>query len=279
VNGGVAKQFRRTNIKGFINHFGLNKTRSARIVGYTPDYIGFRPSKPIKAHNYILEFYKSRKDVIENKCSKNFNYNIHQTLLSPRLVLSGSYDSAGDHLRTIFADNPSNIDTKEILRILNLNKMSWFNTPILNLNNVDDLSITTHINANSNPGHYFKLLLNPTKGSVLHYSLPIAKSILEEASLVPTKNLYLWDVLGREKDVKLLNDDGTEVSTRVVLNTEAPSSLLLCNFAQKISIALQRKGIENKFNTTDEFNQKKYFKYYQNNFKYDYCLDADWKNF
>jgi hypothetical protein len=200
-------------------------------------------------------------------------------LLNPRLVLSGSYDSAGEHLRTIFADNPSNITTDEILRILNLNQMSWFKTPVINLYNKDDLTITTHLNPNSNPGHYFKLLLNPTKGSVLHYSLPIAHTLLEEASMVPTKNLYLWDVLGREKDVKLLNDDGTEVSTRVVLNTEAPCSLLLCNFAQKISIALQRKGIDNKFNTTDEFNQKKYFKYYQNNFKFDYYLDADWKNF
>jgi len=53
LHGGITKSVKRTNIDGFTKYLGLDKSTTSRIVGYTPDYIGIQPGKPIKAKNYF----------------------------------------------------------------------------------------------------------------------------------------------------------------------------------------------------------------------------------
>jgi len=278
-NKGVAKNFKRTDIKGFIKYMGISKSTTTRFISFTPDYIGIQPSKPIIKHNYISEFVHENYSFLKQNLSHQFFNQLNESAKTPRICFTGSYDTAVSHLQTIISDNPSNVTDEHIYKVLSCNNFGWFNVPKVNLNTPEDLAVTTHLNIVSSPGHYFKKIIGHTKGSVLPYSLPIAHTLLTTITQEPTKNLYLWQVLGREKDIKLNQPNGTSVSTRIVLNTEAPATLLLCNFAQKITRSIIRPGINNKFDTKDEFNQNKYYKYHLNNSKYDFYVDADWQNF
>jgi hypothetical protein len=50
-DGNILKQFKTVNVQKFIEEFGLGGTN--RVVGYTPDYVGFQPSKPVISKNFF----------------------------------------------------------------------------------------------------------------------------------------------------------------------------------------------------------------------------------
>lgn len=279
-NNGVIKQFKRVNLESFTKRFGLECNPFSRIVGVTPDYVGVNPSKPIKSVNFIVKAMSKIWVNKKNLYSDTFNKQVAQSLIERRVVYTGGYDGGSLHLHNIFNGNKDLISDSEIFKILSLNRFNWFNIPFVDLDKPSDLPITTGIKLHTSPGHYFSKLIGRTKGAVLQYTLPLALQLLEKIRLLPTKNYALWQILGRAKDIKLPTDNKEEeASTRVILNTEAPVSFLLCNFAQKISAVISNDSYDNKFDIKEEFGMEKYHKYNSNNLKYDYYIDADWKNF
>lgn len=91
------------------------------------------------------------------------------------------------------------------------------------------------------------------------------------------KNFYLWDILGREKDIKVCeSDEVKEVGTRVVLTTENPMTVLLMWFAQKFTHVLMKADWDKTYNIDGEFNNKKYKSLLDHEKNYDFTLEADW---
>lgn len=279
-NNGILKQFSRVNLEQFAKRFKLVNNSKSKIVGITPDYIGVNPSKPIKAKNFIIKAMKNIWVDKKHLYSNSFNKQVQESLIDQRIVYSGGYDGAGEHLLSILSPNNSKITDDEIFTILNHSDFKWFQIPYIDLDKPSDLPITTGIKLDTGPGHYFSKLVAKTKGKALHYTIPLAHQLLEEIRETPSKNYALWQVLGRAKDIKLPYENVyKEVSTRVVLNTEAPVSFLLCNFAQKISTTIMSSDEPSRFDIKDEFGIDKYHKYNTNNQDFDYYVDADWKNF
>lgn len=276
-NNMIFKTFRRVNLKELKNRLSIDG-KSSTVVGFTPDYKGINPSKPIKPYNYISEFLYKQREIIQNKYPSLYKFYL-QTLTKPRIVFGGGYDSSSDHLAKIFKSNPTNKTEQEILQILQLSNFKWFNTPKVTFEDPEEIYYSTNYNPKSKSGHYTSKLLKSSKRiqtvtTSLHSSLKIFDLIKTQ----PFQNYYLWEILGREKDIKLtMDNEYKEVSARVVMSTEEPATLLLCHFAQKMTSALNT--VENKFDVKEKFSFNKYYKYEDYNNKYDYYLDADWSNF
>jgi len=286
VNNGVIKLWKRVDIVGFKRHYGLDN-KVSRIVGFTPDYKGFRPSKPVLSHNYFTEFYRDRFKHI-NKTFPDLVEPLQKSILSERIVFSGGYDSSTNHLSAILTPNPSKYDEKQILDVLEKGAFKWFNSPIVEFDDPEEMIYTTNFNKKSSPGHYTGKLIGKNKGTTNLYSVNTAIEIFKDIKQKPHKNWYLWELLGREKDIKIehsLKDYSSygiynnlpDASTRVVLSADKPAAHLLCWFAQKLSSCLMRYN--NKFDIKEKFSYKKYEKYYYNRERYDFWVDADWSNF
>jgi hypothetical protein len=94
----------------------------------------------------------------------------------------------------------------------------------------------------------------------------------------PIKNLYLWKILGREKDIKIGDncEVDKEVGTRVVMTCESPITYFLMWMAQKFNYILGYADWDRTFNLCGEFNADKAFKLNKRALEYDYILEADW---
>jgi len=269
------KQFKRVKLNEFRRYLGINKTN--RIVGFTPDYTGFQPGKPVVFKNIYYNFIKQYLSTIYKDYSEDFQNQLTKSLCDVRQVWSGSYDTSVNHLKVMLADNSTKISVNEIVEILEKSNFKWFHSPIVEFNDVTELRTIVKFNPDSNPGHYTSKLIGRNKGTSNVYSVQAAKELYNQLKIKPLKNWYLWDILAREKDIKLTNEEG-EVGTRVVLNTEEPAAHLLAWFSQKITRAIQLQN-DKKYDLRYKFDDRKYIKYYEMRKKFDYYIEADWKNF
>jgi len=269
------KQFKRVKINEFRRYLGINKTN--RIVGFTPDYTGFQPGRPIIFKNIYNEFVKDHLPTIYNNYSEDFKNQITSSLCDYRQVWSGSYDTSCNHLKVMLSDDTTTISVTEIVDILSKSNFKWFHSPFVEFYDVTELRTIVKFNPDSNPGHYTSRLIGKNKGTSNIYSIQAAKLIYNQLKVKPMKNWYLWDILAREKDIKLTNKE-EEVGTRVVLNTEEPAAHLLAWFSQKITRAIQLQD-DVKYNLRYKFDDRKYIKYYEKRKNFDYYIEADWKNF
>lgn len=278
IGNSVYKLHKRVNLQQFKDYFFLNENSKSKIVGFTPDYIGINPAKPVVKFNYFNEFCVNNIQQIKNKYN-NLYKSLIKVLNKPRISYNGGYDSSSLHLRVIFSENPTKYKRDEILNILQKSNFKWFNSPVVQFINKEELLWATGYNPKSKPGHYTsKLFKNTKRGQSIHASLHAAIKLYEMVRHQPFRNYYLWEILGREKDIKINGiNKAQHVSARVVLSTEETATLLQCHFAQKITKALSTA--DNKFDIEGQFDYKKSQKYYENRFHYDYYVDADWKGF
>lgn len=276
-DGYVKKKILNTNVRGFKERFGMGKEN--KIVGFTPDYIGFRPSKPVYFKNFIKE--TALQDFSENRNNDSELYNtVLNGLTEQKDTWGGSYDSNSGHLREFLRDKgimDGGLQAEDIFKICEGNP--WFKMPRLIFKDPTEMYTSTNYNPHSNPGHYTSLI---TKQSKKKYTIDIAYALaLEEYEKIrrgPHKNYSLWDILSREKEIKYMSDK--DPSTRVVMNPEHHVTMILSWVFQSFMKASIAGNPHVNYMIEKEYDGKKARKLYERIVeKYDYIVDADWSWF
>lgn len=280
-NMNILMRFKRVEVDQFHKHFNINKTN--RIVGFTPDFVGASRSTVVRGKNFIAEFISSNYSKITSSVSKSCKTDLIDSINNPRVVYSAGYDTCGAHLKEYFKDNTTEdtINRDEIIRILSLSNFKWFVSPECDFSHGYEIFDYVRANYDSYPGHYSEKIFGRTKlfGDTL--SRNVAFKLWTKMKNKPLKNLYLWKILGREKDIKLdfKNMNPKEVGTRVVMTSESPITYFLMWMAQKFNYILGYSDWDRTFNICGEFNANKSYKLTKRALDYDYILEADWSYF
>lgn len=273
--GRIVKQLFVTNINGFERFYKINKTN--RVVGYTPNYVGFRPGYPVNFNNVIIKIIYEKLSLIKCKFPNIFK-NLEESLSNFREVYSGSYDTNSGHLIEFTKDDTTKFSAEQIIN--DCNNSSWLVSPELNLLQIDNLAYETNFNPNSHNGHYsMRIFDSRIKGVTIMPAILLAKRKFELIKKYAIKNFTLWDIFAREKDMKVdYTDSSTILTTRLVLSTEHYEILLLSYFFQQLMVSTESYG-KTKFHLKGEYDGTKSFKLLQKSFNYDYVIDADWPKF
>lgn len=279
-NSNINFYYKRVGVKKFKQFFGINKDN--RIIGFTPDYIGNRPSKIVTNDNIFTKFIINSNLLYDksDKYPKTFIKQLTQSCSETRIVYSGGYDSCADHLKSFLKDNTTKISSKEIVNTIKETRTNWFYSPEIDFDDTRELEYYVRINPEAYTGHYSSKLFKLNKKLLMPITREVSLKIYDYISRYPHKNFYLWDVLGREKDIKLnLTNTNNSASTRAILCTEDAPTTLLMWFAQKIQLSLSLNKNENKFNITSEFDISKNIKLQEKENDFDFYVDADWSMF
>lgn len=274
--GKLVKLFKRATLKEFKAHFNINKTN--RIVGWTPDYLGSIKSKHVKSFNYFSSILKEVFNDVKPKLSETFIKDLYNSSVTHRAVYSAGYDTVHDHLKEYFKDNTTDGEwsCENIIKILAYNNFSWFKVPKVSFGRVDELFALVRINKNAFSGHYTSKFKGQKKGQSEIASRSAAARLFTIIKQKPVKNLYLWSILGREKDIKVdYEADNKEIGTRAVLCCENVPMILLMWFAQKFSFILNKEK-DMPFNILGEYNGEKARGIVNQEDGFDWKLEADW---
>jgi len=275
----IVKMFKRCKLSEFKTELGINKTN--RVIGWTPDYVGASKSKSVKAKNYFYEFINNNFDEIDKVTSDSFTIDLFKSISDHRVVYSAGYDTSWAHLKEIFKDNQTTPEFNRdgIIDILSKSDFKWFPVFKTSFYNCDELYSLIRINPNAFSGHYTSKFVGKLKGESDLECRNVAEHIHKRLRKEPIKNVYLWSILGREKDIKIKGED-KEVGTRVIMTNEAPPTILNMWFAQKLSLGLNNCNYPDKtFHIIDEYNGEKSNNLYRKSIGYDWELEADFSYF
>jgi hypothetical protein len=274
----ILMRYTRVKVSGFYKHFNINKTN--RVVGYTPDFVGASRSNVVKARNFVSEFISDNFDTILNSVSSSCARQLVQSINQPRVVYSAGYDTSGAHLKEYFKDNTTEeyISREDIINILSYSNFKWFRSPVCSFTHGSEIFDYVRANLDSYPGHYSQKIFGNMKLFGDELSRNVAYKLWSKMKDKPIKNLYLWKILGREKDIKIGDYSAVdkEVGTRVVITCESPITYFLMWIAQKFNYILGYADWDRTFNLCGEFNADKAFKLTKRAQEYDYILEADW---
>lgn len=276
--GSVFKQFKKVRWPEFMSYFNLGtRTNNNRIVGVTPTYIGFRPSKPINQNTIINSAISDL--ITEGNIPKEIYTELSKAVLKDRIVYTGSPDSNVLHLKEFLKPNKTDNDkgflsTKQILEI-SLKARDWFLHGNYKFSDPMEMYHCTNFNPNSYPGYMTETLLGTDKkGLSNQISVKLALKHFNTIRKIPMMNLSLWSLFSREKEIKTTKEL-SEVTTRVVMCTEEFLSHLYGWVFQKVV----KNTPNTKINIDGEFNGKKGLNLYKKSEGFDYMLEADWSFF
>jgi hypothetical protein len=274
----VLMRYRRVKVDEFYKHFNINKTN--RVVGFTPDFVGASRSTVVKARNFVTEFISENFDYINESVSSSCSSDLITSINQPRVVYSAGYDTCAAHLKEYFKDNTTEDTLKrdDIIEIISHSNFKWFRAPVCTFRFGSEIFDYVRANLDSYPGHYSSKIFGNTKRFGDELSRNVAYKLWTKMFKSPIKNLYLWKILGREKDIKIGDncEVDKEVGTRVVMTCESPITYFLMWMAQKFNYILGYADWDRTFNLCGEFNADKAFKLNKRALEYDYILEADW---
>lgn len=269
--GRIVKELKVIAAENFSKHFNINKTN--RVVGYTPNYVGFRPGYPVNFNNIIVKIINENYTSIRENFPRIF-LSLKNSLINFREVFSGSYDTNSGHLLEFLKDDSTKFSAEDIIK--DCADSPWLNSPYNDVTNIDDLPYVMNYNPESHCGHYTMRVFDcRLKGITIMPALILAKKKFELIKRYAIKNFTLWDIFAREKDMKV---DNTSFSTRVVLSTEHYQITLLSYFFQRLMVSLESFS-KVKFNLKGEYDGSKSFNLLKRSFNYDFVIDADWPKF
>jgi hypothetical protein len=260
-NGKIIKQSKFVRMKQFKDYVGLSNNKDAKIVGFTPNYIGVKPSKPIISRNYFNEYINNSWNNIKTNYPNCFKF-INISLNSRRVVFDAGFDTSFEHLRENISQSSFKYSREQVLEILDKSNFKWFRTPLIDLKDPTELKTSVNYNPKSRPGLYTSMLISRKRSFSHIYSQHATLQLFENIKKYPLKNYCLWEILGREKDIKVNNtNEIKEVSTRMVISTEEYVTNLASWPAQKAQLALELYSDNKKFHLRGEFNTKNHLIY------------------
>lgn len=273
--GTIKKAFKRVTLNYYKEYLGIKKDN--KIVGFTPSHVGFRPGKPVVFDNIFVKYLS--KNFYKFKNFKYFNELI-KSLSEYKETYTGSPDTNMGHLRKFTVDNRKiRYSNQKLFEICALGK--WFQVPELDFSDPREMYYITNHNPKSNNGHYTSRILGTSqKGYSIYGAVNLAVNLYNQVRETPMRNYCLWDILAREKEIKLdpfsLNKDYT---TRVVVNPEHHVTHLLSWVFQKLMLGCERTTSERSFYLTGEYDGFKAGNMLRRFSKFDFVADADWSKF
>jgi hypothetical protein len=270
------REFRKTDIAGFKKHFSIDQV-TTKLVGFTPNYIGFQPSKPLNSKNYIFKYLDEviREDYQKHPISDDY----YEVATTDKEVWSGGYDTNGAHLRNFFVKKEVDcqLTVDQILQIVA--DCPWFVVPNLEFDDPTEMYNCVNYNPKAGPGIMFKKLTKQVRKEYTKLmAYTIALELYERIGLIATTNFSLWEINAREKEVKMKSEK--EPTTRLILNPEHHITMLMCWFFQKFLDSVSFANPNVKFLIHKEYDGHKAYKFYNNIVsKYDWLVDADWSLF
>lgn len=226
--------YRRIKLDSNLSNFPIPLNGCSKIVGFTPDYVGMtegrvaiRRTNNLKVLSKVIKF---------DKFSELYKLYVKE-LVGFREVLSMGYNTCVDNLKTFCTPPEIDREVSSMITILNYSKFKWFNMPMMYKPEREDIKNHVKFNWKSSPGHYCKRLIGAIRRDSIFYTTQVCEDLYTFLETKPLKNWNLWEILGREKDVKVV--EGTDVASRLIMNTEEPMVLLLSLFAQPMSKMIQ----------------------------------------
>lgn len=271
----IFKIINRVILKDFKSHYNINKDN--RIVGWTPDYVGYSKSRGIVSYNYLLNKIRKNINEIRKNISSDSFEKLKQSVNSERFVFGPGFDTCSHHLKEIFKDdNEKCIKIEEIVKILEFSDFKYFPTRQISYEGGSEIFNTIRINGNAFSGHYTSRLFGREKYRSDYVSREIAMKLFSLLKDRPMKNLYLWSILGRYKDIKI-DDNFEEVGTRAIMTCENPATTLLMYFSQRLYYLYDTIDYEHKaFHIGDEYSGRKMKRIYDKGEGFDFYLSGDW---
>lgn len=273
-------------MKEFKNIFLSNNM--SKIVGFTPNYIGTRPVKKIFQNKEFLQYFlddiiRDKNFEMENKFPNVYKA-LCESLQETRINFTGGYQSNSNHLIRLLNTKDINIYKDE--ELINICKMSgWFDIPVCKFEDPTEMYSLINFNPKSSPGIFTSLIYGTfNKRGTVEPSLLLANYYFRLARKIPLKNFSLYEVLGREKDIKLEGEDTFDnCSTRVVLNPEHFFTIINSWVFQKVMTTITNSSKNSKYLTfliDKEYDGRKAYEIYDKIInKHDMIIDSDWSYF
>jgi hypothetical protein len=262
-------------LKTFKQYTGLNDQN--KIVGFTPQYIGFRPSQPIPKNTFIVKSILDHRELILNS-SPLISDSFSKSSQEFRTVYTGGFDSNLGHLKNFFKKIPDSYTVEQLLKICS--KSPWFSVPHLSTKNPTEMISCTNYNPKSGPGIFTsKIYKAINKGQTIEPSVALALDVFDLVTKVPMRNYCLWEMLAREKDNKV-DDNKEEYSTRVVQNPEHYFTIISSWIMSQVQKGMEYGNPNTNLLLDKEYDGNKGGKVLDRVIEgYDYVMDIDWSSF
>jgi hypothetical protein len=99
--------FKRVNSKDFKEHYNIGETN--RIVGTTPDYVGYSRSKIVDSRNFINEFFYNNFNTLKSNLSSSCFYDLCLSSTSSRVTFSAGFTTSHSQLKEYLKDNSNDM--------------------------------------------------------------------------------------------------------------------------------------------------------------------------
>jgi len=208
----------------------LTESPNCKFVGYTPNYVGYTPSKRIPLNNDFLKYMSSEVKIDE--------IDMNEFLSKKREVWTGGYDTYRYVLNKFAEFRETKFKAEDYLRILEEENFPWLKLPKMPPLTEADFEMLS-INPDAHPGFFTKLFFGDKRSDTIKYSINVAKHIFNHLKEKKFKWEGLWCLGGRSKDVKLSDEYTEKISTRAVWIPEEPLVLLSLLVVQPFTKCLQ----------------------------------------
>jgi len=271
--GNIKFLFRRINLSEDFSKFPFQNNSVSKLVGFTPDYVGGVTGGIMKRSRTNFD---TLSKIIRNEKYDDIYKLYVKELISFREVISAGYNTGISQFKNYFKEPDYTQNVTRTVEICNYSKFKWFQMPEFKLPSGDDIANDVRFNPDASPGHYTRRVVSPKRKGSIKYTHQAAQDLYAILDQKPLKNYYLWEILGKQKDNKVI--DGEEVASRIIMNTEEPMVLLLSLFSQRLSILIQN----DKNNRI--FIGKTQTSYIANVLEqkrkdYDFTVESDWTQF
>lgn len=272
-DGRIVFGYRRIDMNKDFASFPFQDNSVCKLVGFTPDYVG-------QVHGGIMRRsvtnFQTLKKVINKPEYAELKKIYDSELCSYREVISPGYNTGISQFKNYFIEPTAKQDIMETVRICSLGNWKWFRIPQLEKVDRSVFLDEVKFNPDASPGHYSRKLISQKRSGSIKYTSQAAQDLYDVLDELPLKNYYLWEILGKQKDNKII--EGDEVSSRVIMNTEEPMVVLLSAFSQRLSKVI-KNDIDNRIfigkSQTGEIAKR----LEQNRLQYDWTVQSDWIKF
>lgn len=243
---------------------------NAHFVGFTPFHVGYMRGSQYPMNWTFFKYLRSDNPTWDFKqwVTKNI-------LLKGRFMVGGGYNTNIPHIKSYGLKGNVEISGSvfhKMLREIEFDK--FFKLPKLPTPTMKDIDYLK-VNPDAYSGLMCSKLFGSTRRESLQATIPVAKAYLRVIQTQLIRNVGMWSIGAREKEV---NVDHDTITTRLVSMPEQIPLLAWLTYGQSITNALML------FKTNDMFIGRRFDKtnldYLSSIMKdYKYCISCDFKDF
>lgn len=278
------------SIAGALSGMELLPSNSVcRFIGYSPIRYPYSMSRKVPVNQCFIDFMSDcrrlggttnlpslSKSGLDHNSRLHYHSIYRSEMVAYREVWSAGHDSSLSLLRES-ASSTSAIDIGHVSKVLEVSGFKFLNLPHLDYRglNLD----CVRINPDSSPGLYTKNFFGPARKFSVNSTKGIAEDLLRLLVERPIGNFTLWEMLGREKDIKVpIPSGGEDLATRLVLNMEEPLMILATHFLQPINDALSA-DVHNSIMIGKTLNYEIGEEFHDCPEGFDLAIELDWPHF